>query len=126
MPTRTASQPIWGMFIAGIPVFLVPWILTGALDLALDDDALGFVPILGPFILAGNITYDETGVGVTFLVIDGIIQIAGIALIVLGLTLQRQVAVRAQLGDDPEAPTITLLPMAGPDMAGLSVALSHF
>lgn len=125
-PTRTVSQPIIPMFIAGIPVFLVPWLLTGVFDQVFANDALGFIPIVGPFILIGTIGYDETGIAVPMLVIDGILQIAGIALIVLGLTLRRNVQVRAQLGDDPEAPTITLLPMAGPEMAGLSASLTHF
>lgn len=123
-PTRVSTRPIWGMFIAGIPIFVVPWILTGLIDLDFGS-GIGFIPLAGPFILAAQ-TSDFDSMLQTLLIIDGVVQIAGVALIVLGLVIQREVVVRARLGDDPDSPAITLLPFASETSAGLSLALTHF
>lgn len=124
------NQPIWGLFWAGLPVFLAPYLITGITVFTInpsyaEEQAFGFIPIVGPFLLLDYIS-DDTGLGYTFLILDGIVQAAGIVMMVLGLTLTREVAVRAELGDQPDAPTLTFTPLAGPDTVGGALTLTHF
>ena len=122
------SQPNLGLFWAGLPVFLVPWILTFSITFALDGgttDATtwGFIPLIGPWVL---LDYPEDDFTFTMLIVSGLLQLAGVTLMVLGLATTREVAVRAELGDGPRAPVLTFTPMFGTDFAGGGLTLTHF
>ena len=112
---RVESRPRWGLFIAGTAIFAGLWVLTGLGDLALGGDGTGFIPVAGPFILLDEVFEDDPTF--TILIIDGLAQIAGLTMAVLGLVLQSETVVMA-LGDDPEAPQLTVLPGVSP-IAGL-------
>ncbi|HJL16909.1 MAG TPA: tetratricopeptide repeat protein [Sandaracinaceae bacterium LLY-WYZ-13_1] len=128
-PTRTESRPRWGLFIGGTIMFAVPWVITWSAGLMLDEGgdatALSFIPAAGPFILLGEITDDF--ILPTLLVIDGLLQTAGLVMAVLGIALQSEVEVRAELDEGLRAPALALRPMGVPGAgAGLALELTHF
>lgn len=115
-PTRQVeTSPRWGLFIAGTAIFAGLWLTTGVIDVSLEGEGLGFIPIAGPFILLEE--FDDGDFVFTILVIDGIAQIAGLTMAVLGLILQNEEVVMA-LGDDADAPVLTVVPGVSP-IAGL-------
>jgi len=120
------TRPTWGLFWAGLPIFLVPYLVTGLVGSAVGGEytTYGWIPVAGPFIWAADgFVYEEE---LTILVISGIAQLAGIAMMILGLAIQREVAVRAQLGPDERAPVLTFAPVASDTFAGGALTLSHF
>ena len=90
-----------------------------------EEQAFGFIPIIGPFLLLDYIN-DDTGLGVTFLILSGVAQAAGITLMILGLVTTREVQVRASLGDQPDSPTLTFTPLVSNEFAGGALTLTHF
>lgn len=124
--TTYESRPIWGLFWAGLPIFVVPYLVTGLVGQAVggDNSTYGWIPVAGPFIWAADgFLYEEE---ITILVISGIAQLAGIAMMILGLALQRDVPVRAQLGPDERSPVLTFEPMVSDTFAGGALTLTHF
>ncbi len=126
--TRYEEQPNLRLFWAGLPIFLAPWVLTWTVTYAIDggrtdDTTFGFIPWVGPFLLIDSVNED---ISTTMLVISGLAQIAGTALMVLGLATTREVEVRASLGDAPDAPVLAFTPMAGSDFVGGALTLTHY
>lgn len=115
-PTRRVeTSPRWGLFIAGTAIFAGLWLTTGLIDIIAEGDGIGFVPIAGPFILLDE--FEEGDFTFTILIIDGVAQLAGVAMAVLGLVLQTEQVVVA-LGEDSDAPVLTVVPGVSP-IAGL-------
>jgi len=125
--TQFETEPNMRLFWIGLPLFAAPWVLTWALTLTIDDgatDATGysFIPLVGPFLMLEN----NDDFFATVLIIDGLAQIAGATLMVLGLVTTREVEVRAELGNEPDAPVLTFRPLAGQNYVGGSLTLTHF
>jgi len=124
------SQPNLGLFWAGLPVFLAPYLLTGLITYAVDEgytdaSAYGWIPLIGPWLLIAD-GYVSEDYLTTFVVLSGVAQLAGVVLMVLGLATTREVAVRAQLGPDERSPVLTFDPLVSDTFAGGALTLSHF
>jgi len=81
-----------------------------------EDDVLPlYAPIVGPFITMGTAKMEAFTTSI--LIIDGIGQVGGAALLIAGLAAQEDVLVR-----DKTPPALTVAPSFGPHHAGLSLA----
>jgi hypothetical protein len=130
---RLETQPITGLVIAGAVATGGLWLLSGMLGtLAVKlsggvADSTGhterqepyflWIPVAGPFVAAGTV-HDPAGPIVALLVLDGVLQSAGLAMLIGGAAAQRQVLVwhggSARLVVGP----------AGRAMSGASVGLA--
>lgn len=82
---------------------------------------VGLVPVLGPWIQLGiKPTPIDQDYWVTWLVIDGVLQAAGLTMLIVGLTVRESVEVRAvaEIGDF----TLSVTPFAGPTGSGLALS----
>jgi hypothetical protein len=68
-----------------------------------------FVPLVGPIIAAAN-PRNQTSPTAPLLVIDGLAQVAGLAMLIIGIALPEPVA--------PAAPTVWLVPTGGANGVG--------
>jgi hypothetical protein len=57
-----------------------------------------YIPVVGPFITMGTAARDLSSAGHALLAIDGIIQVGGLAMIVLGAVLPKKELIRDDLG----------------------------
>ncbi len=117
-----------GLVISGAVLFGVSWVvhaaivspLAGILDeeVGVWDDFryLGAIPLAGPWI---QMAVKPTGAGedgwVPYLIVDGILQVAGLTMLILGLTLRKEVG-----GYADAEPSFQVGPMLGEGAAGLS------
>ncbi len=79
-----------------------------------NDAAPLFIPVVGPFITMGNVR--DSATADVFLVLDGLLQVGGIAMFIAGLAWPKTVLVRNDLGKNKIHVTPT--PMLGQNMAG--------
>jgi len=118
-----------GLWIPGVIVFGVSWILTGTFASALSWDAdyasWGWIPLAGPWMMLGVAGSDDEVAGA---LIGGITQLAGVTMFILGLTLRQTVRVAQYSLDerDERAPQLAfdVLPAPAGGMVGLT--LNHF
>ena len=89
-----------GLVIAGGVTFGAMYLFSAAGAAASADKSL-FVPIAGPFLQLGNIDFTSTtegrafaGLAAVVLVVDGLAQLAGAAMLLAGLTTKKEVLVR--------------------------------
>lgn len=123
------SRPNMGLFWAGLPIFAVPWVITGISGLTSsnsDVNTWGWIPLIGPWAMLGYIDAWDFELLGTLLIISGILQAAGVVMMILGLATSREVRVRVALGDEPNAPELTVTPVASQHFAGAALTLSHF
>lgn len=73
-----------------------------------------YVPVVGPFITMATASNDLSGGGTALLAIDGVAQLGGLAMIVLGITLPKKQLVR----DDHGKSTLTVRPVIGAGSLG--------
>ena len=73
-----------------------------------------FIPVIGPFITMGN---TDSVTADVFLVVDGLLQAAGLGMFIYGVAVPKVVLVRNDLGKIEFHPT----PIVTRDMAGLGV-----
>lgn len=120
---------IKGLWIPGIIIFGVSYVLTGTMSSSLSFDSeyvsWSWVPLIGPWVALGYADNDDEMTGS---LIGGIAQAAGLTMFVLGLAIRRTVRVARYVvneGDDrsPEL-AFDVLPAAGGGQLGLT--LSHF
>jgi hypothetical protein len=109
------------------------WSYSVLLDAAAQTgDKVWLMPVVGPFIEVGHYgiphgdgsTLDVIGQAVyasfdAVLVLDGVVQAAGVVMLVLGLTVPKTVVVRNDLG---VIKSIRPVPMAANSMGGLGIA----
>jgi len=102
------SHPRWGLVIGGALLFANAYAIS-AWASTQERDKSGFVPIAGPFIVASNIPSDAwfSGFSVAIEVILGLGQVAGVAMLVGGLTNPRTDLVH----DKPPRAQLKLTPM---------------
>lgn len=122
---QTSVKALW---IPGIIVVGVAWGLTstfGAFSSDVDFNTWCLVPLIGPWVALTFANDEDETVGA---VVGGIAQVAGLAMFVLGLTLNRTVSVPVYSfdRDDERSPqlAVDLRPAPGGGQVGL--ALSHF
>ncbi len=128
---REESRPHLGLAISGGVMLGVSWLVHAALisplagcDLDSCQDAwgdfrlVGTIPLAGPWIqLAVKPTSDRDG-WLPYLVIDGLLQIAGLTMLILGVSLRETVTVYSE---GPAGFELAVLPSAGPDGGGLGL-----
>jgi hypothetical protein len=109
-----------GLVIGGAVTFGSTYLLTALTATAaseVDNDFTPlFVPVVGPFITIGSA--NASGAGAFWLAFDGVVQSAGVTMLVIGLAAPRTVLVR----DDVGRPSLSLAPVAlGRGTMGLGV-----
>lgn len=75
-----------------------------------------YVPVLGPFITMGTASSDLSAGGSALLAFDGVVQVGGAAMIILGIALPKKTLVRDEAG----MPTLTLKPYIAGNGAGFT------
>ncbi len=113
------ERPKLGLAITGIVMFAVSYIVPTVIGISIasepsisDDFYFMAVPLAGPFIMTGLL---DNNWPIPFYVIDGLLQIAGLTLMVLGLTLKSTVTVYSE-GDDE--PSFAIAPWVVPTEGG--------
>jgi len=74
-----------------------------------------FIPVAGPFIGIG--TTEAQSAATFMLVLDGVLQTAGLASFIAGLAVEKQVLIR----DDVAQVTVDVAPIVGPSSAGIGI-----
>ncbi len=125
------SRPRIGLVISGAVLFGVSWIIHAALvspfagwSIDYGDDPqwndfriMGAIPLAGPWIqLAIKPTAPFEDSWATYLLVDGLLQAAGITMLILGLTLRKEVGGYA----NNESPSFMIGPMLGQGAGGLT------
>jgi hypothetical protein len=131
--TRTETRPILGLVITGVAMLAVSWIIHGAiispfagysLASGFQDSwsvfrASGIIPLAGPWV---QLAVKPDGLGSDgwgpYLVVDGVLQAAGLTMLIVGLAVQEEHTVVAR-GD---APSFAIAPMIGPELTGLAAS----
>lgn len=114
---RPVSRYRYGLIVGGALTFSTLYIPT-VVATAGTSDKITYVPIVGPFILAGKVGARSgdlfTPLAIFFLAVDGLGQAAGAAMLIGGLAHKKQMLVRDDLA------TMHLTPMTfGPATAGI-------
>ncbi|APR76666.1 Hypothetical protein A7982_02013 [Minicystis rosea] len=103
-PTKRMRTPL---VIAGAVTFGTTYLCTAlggaiAADAGADHAASLLVPVAGPFIMLGSI---RSATGGFALVLDGLAQTAGVAMLVAGIAMPKAVLVRKDIGKIEISPT---------------------
>ena len=132
---RLETQTNRGLIIGGTVMFSVTYsisLLVGMTCLSASSSSCGstglqwlMLPVVGPFI---TLAYQRTPEPTPILVLDGLVQGAGLAMLIVGATQGRQVLVIDEYASRPRPRNVswTLLPGAPGANAGLSLAVTHF
>ena len=113
-PMRTVWRPLTGLAIAGGVACFAGY----SFDLAITgifsskDIKQAAIPLAGPW-LQFNHDYKNDTVTKALLGIDGVVQAAGMAMLVIGMSVWRK--------EQRPAPAFTLAPFASPTSAGLQL-----
>lgn len=119
---RGGYMPTWGLLIPGLAMFVstyLPAVLAGIeIDVVYGSsgEITGwlYVPCVGPFVLAG---YAEGSPDAQALfVVLGLVQTAGLSLTIAGLALN------SRDEPEPDAVSVSVMPVASREMAGLAMA----
>jgi hypothetical protein len=119
-----------GLVIGGAVTFGTLWlisVLSAAVVQSVDDSIGGssqasddviplYIPAVGPFVAIGTI--EPEGVGTVLLVLDGVAQSGGLAMLIIGLAAQKDVFVR----NDIAGIEMKLAPEISPRKAGLNLS----
>ena len=126
---QVEEESITGLWAAGIITTFVVYITTIALTASLSQESVRgqaityvLVPVIGPFLLNGSAIANPQYS--TPLVFSGLVQTAGVAMIVAGLVMHRPVAAPSYaLGAGPNAARLSVTPtLLG--ASGMTVNLS--
>ena len=133
---RTVRRPIIGLIVSGAVMLGVSWLIHGAIvspfaGWSIDSGfngrwdtfrSVGLVPVAGPWIqLAIKPTGFSDDGWAPYLVLDGVLQAAGLVMLVLGASIQNETTVYADAGGFE----LAVLPTAGDGAAGVA-ALGRF
>jgi hypothetical protein len=120
-----ATRARTGLIAGGLTMFGAPYLISVLVAAGNADSGNAnalYIPVIGPFIQMGNVpgrtdqygfnTCDAscTGVADVFLVLDGVLQAAGIGLFIWGVAVPHTVLVRNDLGKvkfNPPTPFVT-------------------
>ncbi len=113
-------RPLTALWISGLIVLAAGWIFDIGLTAAFDTSSTGTaaIPVGGPWVQYGyRYSSNNGGVAQGLLATDGAIQLAGAAMLIVGLSIWRKQRVY-------ERPRYSLAPILSPQMKGLSLSLS--
>ncbi len=125
--TRVKKGWIIGGAVTFGTVYLITALGASVADAASNNSATPlFIPVAGPFIQMGNCGSGGCGpVGDFWLGFDGVVQGAGLAMLIYGIASPSTVLVRNDLGENikPKAPKLALqpVPVVTPTMQGMGV-----
>lgn len=127
---REETRPHLGLAISGGVMLGVSWLVHAALVSPLagcDFDSCqdewgefrlwGVVPLVGPWVQLGTKPYSERDGWMPYLVIDGLLQVAGLTMLILGVSLRETVTVYAE---GPGGFELGVVPYGGADGGGLA------
>lgn len=93
---RLRSSPRYGLLAGGIAMTSALWTISTIAAVVLDEEATSegdpnfddmywpmFIPVVGPFVAIK--TSDASGTGAAILALDGVVQTAGLAMMIAGL-----------------------------------------
>lgn len=120
-------QSIRGLWIGGISVFAASYfagiLVSSAIDDSGDSTATLAIPLAGPWILVGDA---DEGFE-TLLILDGLMQLTGVAMTIVGFTVKRTVRRRVYSDADLDGPVLTIAPTTfGGTGLGASLTLTRF
>ena len=121
---KTEERSIPGLWIPGIVTTGLTYLITIPVGLGLNEGgAFAFVPIVGPWLM---MSVDDEGTPLW--IASGLMQAAGLTMIILGVAITRDVKVPVYaMGDEPDAPLLAVLPgQVGRDGVGLNLNLTRF
>jgi hypothetical protein len=97
---RTERRIRTGLVVSGALMIGIPWIVVASIATTVDvrDVGILWVPVAGPFIYTAT-TSGTDDLADPFLVIDGLVQTAGLIMLVLGIVLKQDVPVYAEQED---------------------------
>lgn len=127
-----ATRARTGMIAGGLTMFGAPYLIS-VLIAAVGEDAHSscytysttgctnsaaplFIPVVGPFITMGN---TDSATADVFLIVDGLLQAAGIGMFIYGVAVPKTVLVRNDLGKVKINPP---MPFVGRNSAGLGLS----
>ncbi|MBW2462884.1 MAG: hypothetical protein JRH11_14625 [Deltaproteobacteria bacterium] len=122
-PVRTEERVRTGLLIPGVIMFGASYTIALLSGIGAEYGYLA-IPFAGPFILAGDYADSSTGSGggeaLVYIGLSawGLVQVAGVAMFILGLTLKKTVEVRADLGGGR---SVALAPYEVPGGGGLQL-----
>ncbi len=128
-----ATRARTGLIAGGATMFGAPYLISVLVAAANANSGSAnalYIPVLGPFIQMGNLggkdpygySYCDascTAVSDVFLVLDGVLQGAGLALFIYGVAVPKTVLVRNDLGKVKITPP---MPFVGRNSAGLALS----
>lgn len=122
---RLVTQPINGLRIGGAVAFAVAYALPNVVGL-LNRDPTGLIPLVGPFLLAGNAWVPSGGIAglgglANFFLVLGAAAAAGWQGIGIGMVIAGSVGGKRWLEAVDAAPSVTLVPGSGGSVLGGSV-----
>lgn len=123
------TENIKALWIPGLIILPLSYILTFTIalsdfpDAGLDYHLESLIPLVGPWLMLGDA---NTGTESVFALIMGIAQLAGLIMIITGLTVRRTVTEEVAERDEDRSPSlfVDVMPAAGGGMLGLT--LTHF
>ena len=131
-PSEDESRPTMGLIIPGAIMFGVSYVITAALAGLVaevspeDNDGLvNLIPVAGPWVCLATCDFSSgEKVWRTPLIIDGVLQTAGVTMFILGFVLRRDV--RRPRASTLEGPSWAFAPWIGSGIAGIQWVGSGF
>ena len=119
----TETQGILGLIIAGPIVTGVTWMTTIGATAALggSGEFIGYasIPVFGPWVM---LAADDDGEYGAAMVSSGLLQGAGLTMMILGLSIRHEVPAETASTEGSLAAELELAPMLSPEAAGLVVS----
>jgi len=116
---RDGYSPTWALLIPGLAAFFAPYISGVLAAMAVLSSGSSseaewlFAPVVGPFVLAGEATFEED---IALFAIMGVAEAVGLGLIIAGLAINRYGG-----GDEDARDDVSVVPLLGPGLAGVGV-----
>lgn len=135
---QVTTRPIWGMVIPGAILLGAGWVINvfvgsivgligggiGGSDAAIDYFGFSLIPIIGPFAQIGYFDFDADSGLLGYHIVLGLIQTLGFSLALIGTILQQEVREPLYVELDDQGTSLSFMPYASPQAAGLGATLS--
>ena len=132
------TRPIWGMVIPGAILLGAGWVVNvfvgsivgliggglGGSDAAVDYFGFSLIPIIGPFAQIAYFDFDRESGLLGYHIVLGLIQTLGFSLALIGTILQQEVREPLYVELDDQGTSLSFMPYASPQAAGLGAALT--
>ena len=120
-----ATRARTGMIAGGLTMFGVPYLISVLVGAGGADSGCCnamYIPVVGPFVQMGSVHSGDASadsVADVFLVLDGLLQAAGVGMFIYGIAVPKTVLVRNDLGKVKFNPP---MPFVGHNSAGMGVS----